>query len=142
VPAERGEGDRPLARPCSHEGANPGDGVADYQILHLMRRCTRRQCSHRFHSYCSSFKIQEVPGERIVRHATTCCRTQGTIEIRRGAVIACAAEKQFADLERRRLLHASRAGRRYGLTALHVRLRAVAGNPLAQISDASSLLGR
>jgi hypothetical protein len=51
-------------------------------------------------------------------------------------------EHQFADFECRRLLHASSAGRRYGLTALHVGLRDVAGNALAQISEASSLLGR
>jgi hypothetical protein len=51
-------------------------------------------------------------------------------------------EHQFADFECRRLLHASSTGRRYGLTALHVGLRAVARNALAQISEPSSLLGR
>jgi hypothetical protein len=48
-----------------------------------LRRYCRRQCSHRFHLYCSSFKTQEVPWERIIRYG---------IEIRRGAVIAWAAE--------------------------------------------------
>ena len=29
-------GEEPPARPCSHEGAKPGDGLADDQILHLI----------------------------------------------------------------------------------------------------------
>jgi hypothetical protein len=38
-----GVGRKTSARPCSHEGAKPGNGFADDQILHLIRAFVRVQ---------------------------------------------------------------------------------------------------